>query len=184
MHRDPWVLPAACPTPRGHPAKSSGRVQDPCDHVKWDPQVLRQNIKFWALLAEECSWAVGQALPVTVRAAGVKAVSPAERGRSVATRLDADEHAVMLIGSTARVIDARVLAATGAPPPWPGGPRTLTPRASGREPNGQTLWYGAELSPDGRQVWFRITAEGPSVGCGRRRPSPAASASSTPSSPG
>ena len=82
-----------------------------------DPQVLRQNIKFWALLAEECSWAVGQALPVTVRAAGVKAVSPAERGRSVATRLDADEHAVMLIGPTARVNDARVLAATGAPPP-------------------------------------------------------------------
>ena len=29
MHRDPWVLPAACPTPRGHPAKSSGRVQGP-----------------------------------------------------------------------------------------------------------------------------------------------------------
>ena len=42
---------------------------------------------------------------------------------------------------------------------WPGGPRTLTPRASGREPNGRTLWYGAELNPDGRQVWFRITAE-------------------------
>ena len=42
---------------------------------------------------------------------------------------------------------------------WPGGPRTLTPRASGREPNGRTLWYGAELNPDGRQVWFRITAK-------------------------
>ena len=40
-----------------------------------------------------------------------------------------------------------------------GGPRTLTPRASGREPNGRTLWYGAELNPAGRQVWFRITAE-------------------------
>ena len=37
MHRDPWVLPAACPTPRGHPAKSSGRVQGPpglaCQHL-------------------------------------------------------------------------------------------------------------------------------------------------------
>ena len=42
---------------------------------------------------------------------------------------------------------------------WPGGPRTLTPRASGLEPNGRTLWYGAELNPDGRQVWFRITAD-------------------------
>ncbi len=39
------------------------------------------------------------------------------------------------------------------------GPGRLTPRASGREPNGRTLWYGAELNPDGRQVWFRITAE-------------------------
>ena len=66
---------------------------------------------------------------------------------------------------------------------WPGGPRTLTPRASGREPNGRTLWYGAELNPDGRQVWSGSRRR-PSVGCGRRRPSPAASASSTPSSPG
>ena len=29
--------------------------------------------QFWALLAEECSWAVGRDLPVTVRAAGVRA---------------------------------------------------------------------------------------------------------------
>ena len=38
---------------------------------------------------------------------------------------------------------------------WPGGPRTLTPREPTREPHG-TLWFGAELDPDGDQVWFRI----------------------------
>ena len=54
------------------------------------------------ILAEECSWAVGQDLPVTVRAAGVKPVSPAERGRSVATRLDAVEHTVMKADSSDR----------------------------------------------------------------------------------
>lgn len=42
---------------------------------------------------------------------------------------------------------------------WPGGPRTLTPRDSGREPNGRNLWFGAELDPDGNQVWFRIRDE-------------------------
>ena len=94
-------------TPRGPPPGNGNPKRDLCGHVKWDPQVLRQNIKFWVLLAKECSWAVGQALPVTVRAGGVKAVSPAERGRSVATRLDAGEHTVMLIGPTARVVDAR-----------------------------------------------------------------------------
>ncbi len=41
---------------------------------------------------------------------------------------------------------------------WPGGPRTLTPRSGGREPNGRTLWFGAELDT-GNQVWFRITSE-------------------------
>ena len=41
---------------------------------------------------------------------------------------------------------------------WPGGARTLTPREPTREPNG-TLWFGTELDPDGRQVWFRITGE-------------------------
>ena len=51
---------------------------------------------------------------------------------------------------------------------WPGGTRTLTPRAPGREPNG-TFWFGAELNPDGDQVWFRIM---PSVlrGCVRAPP--------------
>ena len=42
---------------------------------------------------------------------------------------------------------------------WPGGPRTLTPREPTREANGRILWFGAELDPDGSQVWFRITAE-------------------------
>ena len=105
--RSPSLL---CPARRGPVrllAGNGNQKRDLCGHVKWDPQVLRQNIKFWALLAKECSWAVGQALPVTVRAGGVKAVSPAERGRSVATRLDAGEHTVMLIGPTARVVDAR-----------------------------------------------------------------------------
>ena len=41
---------------------------------------------------------------------------------------------------------------------WPGGARTLTPREPTREPNG-TLWFGAELDPDGDQVWFRIAEE-------------------------
>ena len=41
---------------------------------------------------------------------------------------------------------------------WPGGARTLTPRDPTREPNG-SLWFGAELEPDGRQVWFRIPGE-------------------------
>ena len=42
---------------------------------------------------------------------------------------------------------------------WPGGPRTLTPRDPSREPNRQTFWFGAELDPDGSQVWFRIASE-------------------------
>ena len=42
---------------------------------------------------------------------------------------------------------------------WPGGTRTLMPRDPSREPNGHTVWFGAELDPDGNQVWFRITSE-------------------------
>ena len=42
---------------------------------------------------------------------------------------------------------------------WPGGARTLLPRDPSREPNGQTFWFGAEIDPDGCQVWFRITSE-------------------------
>ena len=41
---------------------------------------------------------------------------------------------------------------------WPGGVRTLTPCDPTREPNG-TFWFGVELGPDGRQVWFRIGEE-------------------------
>ncbi len=41
---------------------------------------------------------------------------------------------------------------------WPDGPRTLTPREPTREPHG-TLWFGAELDPDGDQVWFRIAED-------------------------
>ena len=42
---------------------------------------------------------------------------------------------------------------------WPNGARTLSPRDPCREPNGQTLWFGAEFDPDGSQVWFRIASE-------------------------
>ena len=42
---------------------------------------------------------------------------------------------------------------------WPGGPRTLTPLDPGREPDRPTFWFGAEITPDGNQVWFRITLE-------------------------
>ena len=46
----------------------------------------------------------------------------------------------------------------GAREDWPGGARTLTAREPTREPNG-TFWFGAELDPDGDQVWFRIAEE-------------------------
>ena len=29
-------------------------------------------------------------------------------------------------------------------------------RPPSREPNGRTCWFGAELDPDGDQVWFRL----------------------------
>ena len=54
---------------------------------------------------------------------------------------------------------------------WPGGPRTLTPRAPFREPNGRTFWFGAELDPDGCQVWFRITS---AIACGMKVETPEA----------
>ena len=55
---------------------------------------------------------------------------------------------------------------------WPGGPRTLTPREPTREPNG-TLWFGAELDPDGDQVWFRIVRVAPAWSPASRRRSAA-----------
>ena len=42
---------------------------------------------------------------------------------------------------------------------WPGGARILMPCLASREPNGRTYWFGAELDPDGSQLWFRITSE-------------------------
>ena len=42
---------------------------------------------------------------------------------------------------------------------WPGGPRTLTALDPNREPNRLTFWFGAELTPDDNEVWFRITME-------------------------
>ena len=45
------------------------------------------------------------------------------------------------------IADARGLARRGEDPDRPT-----------REPNG-TFWFGAELDPDGDQVWFRITEE-------------------------
>ena len=42
---------------------------------------------------------------------------------------------------------------------WPGGARLLMPCPPNRERNGRTWWFGAELDPDGSQVWFRITPE-------------------------
>ena len=41
---------------------------------------------------------------------------------------------------------------------WPGGARTLTPRDPCLEPNGQSFWFGADLDPDGSQVWFRVAS--------------------------
>ena len=35
---------------------------------------------------------------------------------------------------------------------WPDCPRKLTALAD-REPNRQTFWFGAELTPAGNQVW-------------------------------
>ena len=42
---------------------------------------------------------------------------------------------------------------------WPGGPRFLMPCPPSREPNRRTYWFGAELDPDGSQLWFRVTSE-------------------------
>ena len=63
---------------------------------------------------------------------------------------------------------------------WPGGPRTLTLRDRTREPNGRSLWFGAELDPDGSPGVVSGSRRWPAAGCGRRRPAPVASAWSTP----
>ena len=56
--------------------------------------------------------------------------------------------------------DGQQIIISGRRGDWPGGARTLTPRNPSREPNGRTLWFGVELKPDGKQVWFRVTSEG------------------------
>ena len=40
---------------------------------------------------------------------------------------------------------------------WPGGARSLTPCDPCREPDG-TLWFGADVAPDAKQVWFRVAS--------------------------
>ena len=55
--------------------------------------------------------------------------------------------------------DGSTIVIEGSRGDWPGGARTLTPRESFLEHNGQTLWFGADLDPDGSQVWFRISSE-------------------------
>ena len=42
---------------------------------------------------------------------------------------------------------------------WPGGARTLIPCKPDREQDRQVHWFGAELDPDGIEVWFRISTE-------------------------
>ena len=55
--------------------------------------------------------------------------------------------------------DGRAIVLDGRREDWPGGARTLTPCDSSREPNGRTLWFGADLDPDGTQIWFRLHEE-------------------------
>ncbi len=42
---------------------------------------------------------------------------------------------------------------------WPRVRRTLTPLRPHPEPNRETFWFGAELSPGNSQVWLRTTTE-------------------------
>jgi len=65
------------------------------------------NLSVPDLLSERLFLGCRARLVETVRAAGVKAVSPAKRGRSAATRLDAGEHTVTLCGPTARAAEFR-----------------------------------------------------------------------------
>ena len=53
---------------------------------------------------------------------------------------------------------SRAIVIAGRREDWPGGARTLTPLEPSRDPNG-AFWFGAELDPDVRQVWFRINEE-------------------------
>ena len=60
-------------------------------------------------------------------------------------------------GRTPMLASEQAIVIAAAAEDWPDG-RTLTPRKATREPNG-TLWFGADLDPEGDQVWFRIEEE-------------------------
>ena len=55
--------------------------------------------------------------------------------------------------------DGPKIVISGVRKDWSGGTRPLTARAPSRNPNGRTLWFGAEFDPDGSQVWFWISSE-------------------------
>ena len=97
-------------------------------------------------------------------------IAPAPIGRRAAGRGLQDPATLMPMTG-----DGPQIVIKGRREDWPGGARTLTPREPGREPNRQTFWFGADLDPDGSQVWFRITSEavrrmreGDAVGRGER----------------
>ena len=54
--------------------------------------------------------------------------------------------------------DGPMIVIEGTREDWPGGARTMTPLDHSRDPNG-AFWFGAELDPDGGQVWFRIASD-------------------------
>ena len=55
--------------------------------------------------------------------------------------------------------DGSVIVIEGSREDWPGGARTLTPRDPFLEHDGPIVWFGADLAPDGSQLWFRISPE-------------------------
>ena len=62
---------------------------------------------------------------------------------------------------------------------WPGGAQTLTPRDPCRKPNRRIICSGPSSTRPGARCGSGSRRR-PSAGCGRRRPAPAAPASSTP----
>ena len=54
--------------------------------------------------------------------------------------------------------DGSAIVIAGVREDWPGGTRTLTPCYAFPDHNGHT-WFGADLAPDGGQLWFRISTE-------------------------
>ena len=47
----------------------------------------------------------------------------------------------------------------GECPTWPSGPQTLTELPADREHDRNVFWFGTRFTPDGNEVWFRITGE-------------------------